>query len=870
MFFKALEPYILDGDIAAVPPNVLKDLITFYASSGWATRLEEMICRLSTDTMDINQVTTLCQQYNLYDALIYVWTRAIGDYITPLINILSLVKVLDFDADESENIYMASAMKVFPYLAYTLTGRVYPSGTFMDDTQAHNAKKDVYRFLFSGGNLEWPPKSGTLFLTQTDKGKEPEFPYLRLMLEFDASSFMSMLNEAFEDSFLNEDEQDFINGHRSNGTRHGSALTPTRQFIINSLLGIMTVENFDPEDIIYFYMFIARNLPKYPQHIILPGTSLHQILVGLCNYPTAVLKDDCQLSVEYLLSTYHPSNPQSLIALFEKAEFHRVLKSVYRGTQQYAKLLETYLNDSENQEEVFDCIRDYLRSGAGLPGKQMNEIKTVIVSRARDLAAVNAARTAQTLNQYAPGLLNKVLEALEDGSDVQFQYLEALVEPRTSITMRSRSLGEGLPTGFTERYVQLMCKYNSTHVADFVSLLDSGDLKLDPVLPALEKSGIIDAAVVLLARDGLVRRAMDRLVKHLSTLEVALTGLIKAATESPDIANTEEALEDILQDVQKYIKVGIWLCQGQTRSIESTKSSPARLKKAYGEIQEEDLALDELLWLDLVDTVVALTKSASGAISDLETDALSVSKAPSKVIDTTRITTSLRSAVQQTFSALLASTTRPPTEKQTLAMSEPSFTIRSSSASQKTQPQTNPSFLRILRTFLTRASKSSPSLSDLRSVLAEIFSAYTFEETILSLANRFLDKEGFERVEEVADLRQRGWRPRGQVCEGCRKRAWGPGTGGAIWESWETRESECHRRRLEMDADENGKGKGKSLHQGDTDAERGSINADALIVFACRHLWHKLCLEKASPSEETSSSEARRGPAGRLRCPFCA
>lgn len=187
---------------------------------------------------------------------------------------------------------------------------------------------------------------------------------------------------------------------------------------------------------------------------------------------------------------------------------------------------------------------------------------------------------------------------------------------------------------------------------------------------------------------------------------------------------------------------------------------------------------------------------------------------------------------------------------------------------QKSQAQTNPSFLRVLRTFLTRATKSSPSLSDLRSVLAEIFSAYTFEETILSLANRFLDKEGFARVEEVRDLRQRGWRPRGQVCEGCRKRAWGPGTGGAIWDSWERREDERHRRRLEMDADENGKGKGRSLLQGDHDDEASNANASALIVFACRHMWHKTCLEKAC-SDGAAGDEARRGPpASRLRCPL--
>ncbi|KAH8733071.1 Golgi CORVET complex core vacuolar protein 8-domain-containing protein [Phaeosphaeriaceae sp. PMI808] len=850
-FFETLEPYILDDKITDVPPNVLKDLITFYASANRGSRLEEMICRLSTDTMDINQVTTLCQQYVLYDALIYVWTRAIGDFITPLTSILDLIKLVDFDVDETENIYMTSAKKIFPYLAYTFTGRVYPGGSFMEDAQAHSAKKDMYRFLFSGKNLQWPPGSGQVVLTRSDKSTEPPFPYLSLILDFDVSSFMSMLNEAFEDSFLNGD-QEATNGTQINGTQRGSSLTPTRQYIINILFGIMTHENFDPEDIIYFYMFIARNLPKYPQHIMLPGTSLHQVLVGLCNYPTNTIKEDCQLSVEYLLSMYQPPNPQTLIPLFENAGFHRVLKSVYRTGQQWAKLLETYLDDTNDEEAIFNCISDVLRPSKGLTKKQVNEVKAVITHRVTDLAAIDPSQTAITLKQYAPDLLGTALGALEGDADTQYYYLKALVEPNQAQTGGAVSLDEDLPAGFVERYVQLMCTYNSSHVAEFVSILKSGDLRLDPVLPALEKSGVIDAAVVLMARDGLVKDAMDRLVKHLGTLETALTGLISAAADTPDVSNTEEAVHDLLEDINKYVKVGIWLCQGQTKSSGRAPESLAdRRKSAYGDICEDDLALDELLWLELIDTVVRLIRDTSNAVANLDSTVPSADT----TIDTARIVSTLRSSVQKTFSALLASTTIPPTKPSTAPSARPPLRHTHS------QAQSNPSFLRILRCFLTRATHTySPSLSHLRSVLAEIFAAYTFEETILGLANRFLDKEGFANVHDITQLRQRGWRPRGQVCEACRKRAWGPGAGGVIWDAWEKREDERSKKKIESSDDGGGKAKGKRPSQAEVDV--GSVDGEkdkgVLVLFACRHLWHRGCLEGEGGNSE-----------GELRCKVC-
>lgn len=859
-FFETLEPYILEGEIEEVPPEVLKDLITFYASVGRGPRVEDMICRLSTNTLDINEVTTICQQYMLYDALIHVWTQTIGDFITPFTNILDLIKLIDFELDDSDNVLVTSARKIFPYLSYTFTGRFYPGGATMDDEQAYSAKKDMYRFLFSGKTLQWPPDSGPVCLTRSDNSSEPSFPYLHLVLEFDASSFMSMLNEAFEDSFLNGDAVS-SNGMQTNG----KTLTPTRQYIVNILLGIMTPENFSAEDVIYFYMFVARNLPKYPQYIMLPGSSLHQILVGLCNYPTDIVKDDCQLSAEYLLTIYHPPNLQTLVPMFETAGFHRVLKSVYRSAQQYAKLVETYLVDSEDEEAVFGCISDVLRPSKGLPKKQINEIKQVIVGRAEDLVAVDAEHTAVTLKSYAPDLLEPVLDAIEDDQDAQYHYLRALIEPMQTLSGGHTIADESLPSGFVERYVQLMCTYNSSHVADFVGLLKSGDLQLDPVLPALEKSGVIDAAVVLMARDGLVKDAMDRLVKHLGTLETALTGLVAAAADSPDVANAEEAARDLLEDIQKYVKVGIWLSQGQTKSAVHTTASIDRRKSAYVEVREEDLALDEGLWLDLISAVVKLIKETSSVIADAN---LPITSAVD-TLDTANITKSLRESVHQTFSALLASTTLPLQAKAIPQVSSTS-SDRPPLRHTASQAQTNPSFLRILRAFLRRASTTySPSLTHLRSVLSEIFAAYTFEERILSLANSFLDKEGFTHVEQIASRRTRGWRPRGQVCEGCRGRAWGPGTGAAIWDAWERAEEAKVKKRAEDEdrrwhAERRGsqKGKQKSASQSEDEGEGEQIGdgkgKGPLVVFACRHMWHKSCVEDAVGGE------------GRLRCPLCA
>lgn len=105
------------------------------------------------------------------------------------------------------------------------------------------------------------------------------------------------------------------------------------------------------------------------------------------------------------------------------------------------------------------------------------------------------------------------------------------------------------------------------------------------------------------------------------------------------------------------------------------------------------------------------------------------------------------------------------------------------------------------------------------------------------------------------------------MCEGCRGRTWGPGAGSNVWDAWEKSEEAKTKKRVEQEdarwhAERRGsqKGKQKSASQSEDEAEDRESEVKGkgpLVVFACRHLWHKSCVE------------AEVGEA-RLRCPLCA
>ncbi|WYZ44317.1 hypothetical protein EsH8_VII_000753 [Colletotrichum jinshuiense] len=901
IFFETMEPYILEKSITVVPPAVVKATVTYYVTKGWESRLEEIIVHMDTMTLDLDQITLLCKQHSLYDALIYVWNQALDDYITPLIDLLTLLVPLMSNGDYmssgnmEDEIYGVNALKMFPYLSYTLTGRVYPTGEVMDDAVASKAKAEIYWFLFSGNSVTWPKGSNRRFLTRPDQHTEPSFPYLRLILKFDAPSFLSAVNEAFEDSFLNDSPDKQVNGGIRGDVPEEQIFgrTVDRQYIVSILLEIMNPSDFAAEDTIYLDMFIARNLPKFPQYLLFPGSTLTKVLAGLCNYPGDDLAEDAQLSAEYLLSIYQPPDVGMLIPMFKNAGFYRILKRQYKVDKQYGKLVQTYFEDPDDRDAVFECIGDCLRPHSGLNRRQVQEVLEAIKNNAKALLETNPPEAAKALAAQSVDIHQHVLDSAEDAPGLQFFYLRTLLEPE-------KRDGES-PTNpdrvLIERYVQLMCRYDPSHVSDYIGLVQSVNLRLDVLLPAMEETGVIDAAVVLMAREGQVKDAMDRLVKHLGTLESALQGVL-AGARSKSSGGLQSGAEETLRALQKYVHVGIWLCQGQTKSSRKANGVQRKSKSST----TETLSPDEELWLSLIDAAVQTTRQLSSTIDSLgsnQNGTLSDDETLDVLdeLDKEKLLTLLRSLVQHTFTALLTTTSSP-------AGAQAGGRLLSNAGS-------NLSFLRILRAFLTRAAASSPNLADLRSVLASIFSAYAYEESILRLSNRLLERSLFVNVKQAVDLRQRGWRPRGSACEACGRRIWGPGVSGNVFEAWEEKQTHDEQQKAERKAhitegDERGKGKaggssdvsqttfdskGKGRaapvvpephDEGDetapeegTDGQSDAIAKPKeqplgpLVVLACRHIYHQSCLD-AYQSRPDVEKESRRleSHAREYRCPI--
>ena len=458
IYLEQFETFVLEHDVRAVDPRIAQRLIGLHSANGRPDRAERVIWHIEPACLDIDQVVQLCQTHHLYDALIYVYTRAMRDYVAPLVEMLGLIrKVMQLrrspvpDETALEPLII-NAYKVYPYLADVLSGLTYPSEEPLDEDEATQAKRDLYAFLFHGRSSTWPHgEGGKLILTAEDGGVEPTYPYCRLLLRFDAEAFLHALDLAFEDSYFIDE----VSGGVS------------RLIIVKILLEVLASSSspsgLPPAVRTFVHIFIARNVPKYPQSIQMVPSVMHDILVGLTTDPDWSTREDRQLAAEYLLSAYTPHETEQLLRLFEEAGFYRILRTWHRHEGRWAPLLLAYLHDPDiHPTELFARADEIFTTAARLhSGVVPDDLQATVAASLPDLLNASVINTARFLDHHAPQLHECAMESMgSDADHKRFAYLRSLLGPPTTDDEEQSESGPlaGVPPRLRQTYVALLCK----------------------------------------------------------------------------------------------------------------------------------------------------------------------------------------------------------------------------------------------------------------------------------------------------------------------------------------------------------------------------------------------------------------------------
>ncbi|KAL9548901.1 hypothetical protein MBANPS3_005466 [Mucor bainieri] len=480
VFLEVLAPCIVEDRVPDVPPAVIKDLVDHYSKKRLLDELEQVIWHVNPRHLDIDQIVSMCHREGMYEAMMYVWNKSMHDYVSPVVEMLKVVRtVLRDEASVGSNSTTTTvhnrlhAEKLFDYLKLVLTGRAFPEGSVvLASDQASDARSAVYAFVFSGRCVVWPPVGGKLVLTaDDDEGfSEPTYPYLRLLLRFNTKKFLQAMEVAFQDPWLNGGED--ILSSKFEDEVPGKVIS--RQIIVNTLLDVMgggltgsglplppppprpkqsfsgsTVQSFSTnshhlhiqvpppsssssssssafatydyvshDNIVLLYMFIASNLHMYTTFILLPPKTLHKVLVRLAQDDDPSTRLDREKAVQSLLTVYTPGNQEQMVALYEDAGFWQVLEDVYRRDKKYGKLVETYLKDDERRQDVFDCVQTLLSpSTSELNSRQKEEVKRVFMIRISQFVEIDGQQAAHIVEQFMEGDHADAIRRLEEDQE---------------------------------------------------------------------------------------------------------------------------------------------------------------------------------------------------------------------------------------------------------------------------------------------------------------------------------------------------------------------------------------------------------------------------------------------------------------------
>ncbi|CEG76156.1 hypothetical protein RMATCC62417_11090 [Rhizopus microsporus] len=813
IFLEVLEPCITQDRLPDVPPSVMKDLVDHYSKKRLIDELEQVIWHVNPRSLDIDQIVSMCHREGMYEAMMYVWNKSMHDYVSPLVEMLKVIKsVLRGNQEDQQTLHARqNAEKIFHYLQLILTGRSFPEGSSItgadEATEASEARSAVYSFVFSGRCVVWPPVGGKLILTADDEEgvSEPTYPYLRLLLRFNTKKFLEALEVAFEDPWLNGGED--ILSSKFEDEVPGKVIS--RQIIVNTLLDVVgggltgnslppprpkqsisasTVQStttngrptppvlqvntsiandynshftyFSNDNIILLYIFIASNLHKYTTFILLPPKTLNKILVRLAEEHDEDTRSERERAVQNLLTVYTPTNEEHIVKLYEEAGFWKVLEDVYRRDKKYGKLVEAYLKDDERRSMVFDCVHDLLTSN--LEDRQKEEIMRVFMIRISQFVEIDGQKTAEVVQVFGNGDHEDAIRRLEEDQEFDddehhatadkrlFSYLRGLLEPYSEEAEEQEGLVKQIP------------EVSGSIQERYIELM----CRFDP-------SGVYNYFNTKLGDNVSLDKVKESCEKH-GVMDAVVWILEKSG-------DTQGALEKMLEVAKERNATVIHLLKnhqsGTTWTFEEQSTINSCLIGLNGVLRvsirlcenssKSTFPVSKYNNRDEDNSIPELSREGEDSSTTEESTMGNEEEHINDEVELLwfRLLDTYVEASIEIYNAL-ASNPAPPEPHQRIVSSFKSFVQSILTALLiSTSPQV--SLPRLLLRLIDSQSRGETTFADFRDIFLNMLDTYKYEGKLLEMTNHLFDRDLFTSLQDMVNKRGKGWRPSRAICEIC-------------------------------------------------------------------------------------------------------
>lgn len=545
-YLEQLEPYMLANELRSLSPIVIRQFVAHYASTANRTllrRVEQCLLHLELGSIDFQQVALLCRRYQLFAALIYLNTRALKDYITPLdemLNWLAAQLPTDATARTSPDTFADAQVALAKLLAYvecTLKGRAYPRGV-VDAADLPRIWQSMYQRLFAQQAPAVSSARGAddallaLAPELRDRARaalKQDYAGLRALMYFGAKDALRVLS-LFMDSRVARD-----------------AGVPRAIDVDECLAALATVcLQFDVDPFEQETRGSAR-APFTPKKLApLFDLISEQVMAGRVDLSDRrllrhllyyLLRTRDEQTAQHRQSTLLMLMPQlppdampedRLLSLAEQAEFHTICELLYSKRRDWKNVIKARLC-SKDRGAVFALI-SHLLDDKSLSQRERQAVQSTTVSCLKRLVEVDINATSRLLTTWFASQHDAILEQLQPHPDLQYMYLKALLQGQNSSGGGGGGGGDDnsghssgnvaiaagstpLTANLVEDFIGLMCQQEPSAVKPFLEANDN--YRIDAALRVCEKHKVIDGIVYLLERTGDVTRALTLLIDQL-------------------------------------------------------------------------------------------------------------------------------------------------------------------------------------------------------------------------------------------------------------------------------------------------------------------------------------------------------------------
>ncbi|KAL8227488.1 hypothetical protein R6Q57_015072 [Mikania cordata] len=588
-FLELLEPYILKDMLGSLPPEIMQALVEHYSAKGWLQRVEQCVLHMDISSLDFNQVVRLCQEHNLYRALIYLFNKGLDDFRTPLEELLLL-----FTNSGSENA-PSLGYRMLVYLKYCFSGLAFPPGHgALSPARLPSLRRDLIHFLLEDSNA--PRSQGLTSLSAIKAYKN-----LYHLLELDTEATLDVLRCAF----INEIQKSHESVVEKDSTSQSQDLT---QKIVDVLVLVLETSKSisihpdtiwpSKDDIGYVLEFISHFVSRGEAKVT------KELLGQIFEYLTLEAADVERKCVEFskirekevlALLVVVPQtdwDDKHLLDLCEKAHFYQACGFIYNSRHQYIAALDSFMKDVDEPIYAFSYIHNLLQ------GNKLDSLEAVVISRISNLVQLSREGTVFLVLEYFFQEFQQILAALKPHPKSLFLFLKTVIEVHTMGTVSFSSLRKGESLCFsgarvmnqtdrmhdflerlsefpkylrenpvhvtdemTELYLELLCQYEPNSVLHFLETCES--YRVDHCLRLCQEHKIIDAAAFLLERVGDVGSALTFTLSGLADKFDVL------AQSVLDYARVDQAM---VNDILHIVRTCVGLCQRNSSRLDPNES----------------------------------------------------------------------------------------------------------------------------------------------------------------------------------------------------------------------------------------------------------------------------------------------------------